>query len=134
MHHFVAGAALAMLDLVLRGSGTTLPWGLLRDRLALDAAVTCLRLEGRNDYASDIRDAVCLARAGDAVGPAGEMFMAWRKLARIDLSVSSWRGQVMTLLPDQLSEDPPEFGTSDGSPVAQAARVFGGQPAEVSTP
>jgi hypothetical protein len=59
---FSSGAALAMLDVVLRYLGATLPGALLRDRLALDAGVACLKLEGRNESASDIRDAVCLAR------------------------------------------------------------------------
>ena len=39
---FLSGAALAMLDVVLRYPGTTLPGALLRDRLALNAAVACL--------------------------------------------------------------------------------------------
>ena len=68
---FLSGAALAMLDLVLRDPGGTLPSALLRDRLALDAAVTCLKLENRNENPAAIRDAVCLARAGEALGPAG---------------------------------------------------------------
>ena len=86
---FLSGAALAVLDVVLRDPGGTLPAALLRDRLALAAATACLKLEGRNENASDIRDAVCLARAGDALGPAGEMFNAWRKVARINPGVSS---------------------------------------------
>ncbi len=58
-------AVLAVLDLVLRDPDGTLPGALLRDRMALNAAVACLRLEGRRESASEIRDAVCLARAGD---------------------------------------------------------------------
>ena len=42
---FTSGAALAMLDVVLRDPGGTLPSALLRDRMALEAAVACLRLE-----------------------------------------------------------------------------------------
>ena len=52
-----------MLDGVLRNQRTTLPGALLRDRLALDAAAASLVLESRNESPSDIRDAVCLARA-----------------------------------------------------------------------
>ena len=59
---FLSGAALAMLDIVVRDPGGTLPSALLRDRMALDAAVACLKLEGRNESTSAIRDAVCLAR------------------------------------------------------------------------
>lgn len=121
---FSSGAALAMLDLIMRDPEVTLPAALLRDRLALQAAVACLKLEGRGETESDIRDAVCLARAGDAFGPAGEMFMSWRKLARINLGVSSWRGQMMKTLPNQFAEFTSEFGPFDGSPVAQAAQVL----------
>jgi len=68
---FLSGAALATLDAVIRDPNGTLPCALLRDRMALDSAVACLKLEGRNESGSDIRDAVCLARAGDRLGPAG---------------------------------------------------------------
>jgi len=97
---FTSGAALAMLDVVLRDPGGTLPGTLLRDRMAVDAAVACLKLENRHETASDIRDAVCLARAGDALGPAGDMFVAWRKLAWVNLTASGWKGRVTKLLPD----------------------------------
>ena len=72
---FSSGAALAMLDMVVRDPTGTLPGALLRDRLALEVAAACLKLEGRNETASEIRDAACLARGGEALGPAGEMFM-----------------------------------------------------------
>ena len=54
---FLSGAALATLDAVLRDPNGTLPCALLRDRMALDSAVACLKLEGRNESGSDIRDA-----------------------------------------------------------------------------
>jgi hypothetical protein len=133
---FTSGAALAMLDMVLRDPGGTLPGALLRDRLALGAAVACLKLENRREGASDIRDAVCLARparlarpmrqgrARDALGPAGEMFMAWHKLARINLTASGWKDRVMRLLPEQVAEVIPELGSFAGSPVAQASQIL----------
>ncbi|WP_456385778.1 DUF1403 family protein [Profundibacter sp.] len=121
---FTSGAALAMLDVVLRDSNDTLPGALLRDRMALNAAVACLKLENRRETPSDIRDAVCLARVGDALGPAGEMFMDWRKLARINLTASGWKGRVTRLLPDQVAEAMPELGSFVGSPLAQAAQVL----------
>lgn len=46
---FTSGAALAMLDGVLRDPSDTLPGALLRDRMALEAAVACLKLEGRTE-------------------------------------------------------------------------------------
>ncbi len=134
---FTSGAALAMLDGVLRDPGGTLPSTLLRDRMALDAAVACLKLENRREVTSDIRDAVCLARparlarpmrqgrAGDALGPAGDMFMAWRKLARINLTASGWKDRVGRLLPEQVVKAMPELGSFAGTPVAQAVQMLG---------
>lgn len=121
---FTSGAALAMLDVVLRDPSGTLPGALLRDRLALEAAVACLKLENRNESMSDIRDAVCLARAGDALGPAGEMFTAWRKLARINPIPSGWENRVVKLLPDPVAEAIQELGSLVGSPVGQAAQIL----------
>lgn len=43
---FTSGAALAMLDVVVRDPRGTLPSPLLRDRMALEAAVAWLKLEG----------------------------------------------------------------------------------------
>lgn len=121
---FTSGAALAMLDVVLRDPNGTLPGALLRDRLALEAAVACLKLENRRETASDIRDAICLARAGEALGPAGGMFLAWRKLARINLTSSGWNDRVGKLLPEQVAEAMPELGSFAGSPVAQASQIL----------
>ncbi len=127
---FSSGAALAMLDIVLCDPSGTLPGALLRDRLALDAAVACLKLENRRETISDIRDAVCLARpvrlgqAGDALGPAGDMFVVWRKLARINLPASGWQDRVVKLLPGPVAEAMPELGLFAGTPVAQAGQIL----------
>jgi len=115
-----------MLDVVLRDPRDTLPGALLRDRMALQAAVACLKLENRRETASDIRDAVCLARAGEALGPAGEMFSMWRSLAKTNLKVPRWRDQVTLLLPDQVAEAAPKLGPPEGSPVTLAAQVLVG--------
>ena len=121
---FASGAALAMLDGVLRDPGGTLPGALLRDRMALNAAVACLKLEGRIETTSDIRDEVCLARAGDALGPAGEMFVVWRKLVRINLTTSVWQQRLAVILPDQIAETMRGSKPLCGSPVAQAAQIL----------
>ena len=127
---FASGAALATLDVVLRDPGGTSPGALLRDRMALEAAVACLKLEGRNETAPDIRDAVCLARpvrlgrAGDALGPAGEMFVAWRKLARVNLATGGWKVRVGKLLPTSVAEAMSEFGAAEGTPVGQASQIL----------
>ncbi len=122
---FLSGAALATLDAVLRDPNGTFPCALLRDRMALDSAVACLKLEGRNETTSEVRDAVCLARAGDRLGPAGEMFMGWRKLARINLGVSGWKGRVENALPTALAHEAVSIlGTSSGTPVGQASDIL----------
>jgi hypothetical protein len=121
---FTSGAALAMLHMVLRDPNGTLSGALLRDRLALEAAVACLKLENRRETSSDIRDEVCLARSGEAMGPAGDMFMVWRKLARINPITSGWKDRVAKVLPEQVAEMIPELGSLAGTPVAQAAQVL----------
>jgi len=122
---FLSGAALATLDAVLRDPNGTLPCALLRDRMALDSAVACLKLEGRNESGSDIRDAVGLARAGDRLGPAGEMFMGWRKLARINLGVSGWKGRVENALPSVLAHEAVSMlGSPSGTPVGHASDIL----------
>lgn len=127
---FLSGAALAMLDIVVRDPVGTLPSALLRDRLALDAAVACLKLEGRIETAPDIRDAVCLARpvrlgwAGDALGPAGEMFVRWRRLARMSLAAGGWKDRVRKVLPAAVAKTMPDFGAPAGTPVAQTSQIL----------
>ncbi|WP_341236020.1 DUF1403 family protein [uncultured Sulfitobacter sp.] len=121
---FTSGAALAKLDVVLRDRRGTLPSVLLRDRMAVEASIACLKLENRRETTSDIRDAVCLARAGDALGPAGDIFLAWRKLAQINLTASGWKERVTKLLPGPVAEAMPELGSLEGTPVAQAAQVL----------
>lgn len=110
--------------MALRDPTGTLPGALLRDRLALGAAVACLKLEGRNESAPDIRDAVCLTRAGDALGPAGEMFVRWRRLARVSLAAGGWKDRVRKMLPAAVAETMPDFGAPAGMPGAQASQIL----------
>jgi hypothetical protein len=122
---FLSGAALATLDVVLRDPSGTLPGALLRDRLALEAAVACLKLEGRNETASDIRDAVCLARAGDALGPAGDMFVAWRRFARVNLAAGGWKDSLGKALPTLMVDEAlSQLGSLSGIPVGQASQIL----------
>ncbi|MFO8127329.1 DUF1403 family protein, partial [Yoonia sp.] len=55
---FLSGAALAYLHLVL--ARQEVPQGLLRDRLALQAAEVCMAVSGRPERAADLRDALHL--------------------------------------------------------------------------
>lgn len=115
---FNAGIALAVLDGALRDDRNGPSLALWRDRLALEAALGCLGFAGRLETASTIRDAVCLARQADGLGPAGEMFALWRRLARINLRAAGGRRQLIEVLPATL----PDAAT--GSAVAQAQRVL----------
>jgi hypothetical protein len=74
-----AGAAIGALDAVVRRDEK---WaGAWRQRLALSATAITARLAGRVEDEASLRDAVLLTRPGDDVGPAGRMFLGWRRLA-----------------------------------------------------
>jgi hypothetical protein len=76
---FLAGAALARLDAVVR---ETPPWaGAWRQRLALAAAAASVRRAGRSEDEPALRDAHHLTRSGADPGPAGRRLLAWRALA-----------------------------------------------------
>ena len=129
---FTSGAALAMLDMVLHDSAEILPAELLRNRLALRAAEACLKLEGRRDSEADIRDAFYLVRAGDAMGPAGDMFARWRKVGNIGLKRADWLARLRLCVPVRVAQDLPEWsdavmagGSATGGPLAQAVKMIG---------
>ena len=130
---FLAGASLAMLHMLLADPSDTLPTELLRTRLALRAAEACLKLEGRRESEADIRDAYYLARAGDALGPAGEMFDRWRRVGAIGLKQRDWLKRLKSCLPEPVAGELPEWidtamaggAAAEGSPVAQAAKMVG---------
>lgn len=74
-----AGAALSTLDAVVRRQERCA--GAWRQRLALTAAAMTAKQVGRVEDEAALRDAVLLTRPGDDVGPAGQMFLGWRRLA-----------------------------------------------------
>ena len=87
---FLAGAALARLDAVVRENP---PWaGAWRQRLALAAAVASVRRAGRSEDESALRDALHLTRSGADPGPAGRRLLAWRALAAG--SAGQWRSAI----------------------------------------
>ena len=93
---FAAGAALHALDLVVRSAPA---WeGCWRSRLALDCAVTAVRLMGRNEEAGGLRDAVLLAAPGDDPGPAGNVLVAFDRLAAKKRAVNSKALDDLTML------------------------------------
>jgi Protein of unknown function (DUF1403) len=87
---FLAGAALARLDAVVR---ETPPWaGAWRQRLALAAAVASVARAGRSEDEAALRDALHLGRPGADPGPAGRRLLAWRALAAG--SAGQWRSAI----------------------------------------
>ena len=57
---FTSGSALALLHVALNDPNILVPTELLRNRLALRAAVQCLKIEGRSDDDAQVRDAFLL--------------------------------------------------------------------------
>jgi hypothetical protein len=87
---FLAGAALARLDAVVRENP---PWaGAWRQRLALHAAAASVARAGRSEDEAALRDALHLTRPGADPGPAGRRLRAWRALAAG--SVGQWRSAI----------------------------------------
>ncbi|TNB46244.1 DUF1403 family protein [Martelella lutilitoris] len=76
---FSAGIALKSLDDLVRSEPA---WaGCWRARQALKCASSAIRLTGRNEDEAGLRDAVLLTAAGDDPGPAGKVFLAYKRLA-----------------------------------------------------
>jgi hypothetical protein len=87
---FLAGAALARLDAVVRENP---PWaGAWRQRLALRAAAASVARAGRSEDEAALRDALHLTRSGADPGPAGRRLLAWRALTTG--SVGQWRSAI----------------------------------------
>lgn len=79
---FLCGAALQVLDSLVRSEQ---PWaGAWRQRLALKCAAAAVRLAGRTEDESALRDVWHLRPSNGAelvaLGPAGGMLAAWRRL------------------------------------------------------
>ena len=82
---FSSGAALNHLHLVL--GREDVPHALMRDRLALRAAEACVTFSGRPERARELRDLLHLLRPGDLPGPAGEIYLSWRRPTERPVSV-----------------------------------------------
>lgn len=76
---YLAGAALNCLDNLVRSDPV---WaGVWRQRLALKSASAALRLLGRREEEGALRDTHFFRAAADDPGPAGNLLLAWRRLA-----------------------------------------------------
>ena len=76
---YMSGSALNALDNLVRSDAQWL--GAWRQRLALKAAASAVKLMRRTEDESALRDAWYLRQTGDDPGPAGNVLLAWRKLA-----------------------------------------------------
>ncbi|MFB9950617.1 DUF1403 family protein [Rhizobium puerariae] len=76
---FAGGIALKSLDDLVRSDPV---WaGCWRSRQALKCATAAVRLIGRTENETALRDAVLLIAANDDPGPAGKVFSAYKRLA-----------------------------------------------------
>lgn len=122
---FLSGVALGHLHVVL--GRAEVPQALLRDRLALRAAEACVAFSGRPERAGELRDAVHLLRPGDLPGPAGETYLAWRRvverrvtLAHLHRALPEIEGARIAVWLDR----PDPRGAVQRGPVARAAQVL----------
>ncbi|SNR66955.1 DUF1403 family protein [Puniceibacterium sediminis] len=116
---FLSGGALATLHMVL-GRGDV-PQALFRERLALRAAEACVGFSGRMERAGELRDALHLLRPGDQPGPAGDVYLQWRRTVERPLSIKALHRALSAQAPNQITTwlDP-----GQGAPVVRASAVL----------
>ncbi|WP_342075050.1 DUF1403 family protein [Yoonia sp. SS1-5] len=116
---FLSGAALSHLHLVLNQDAV--PQTLLRARLALRAAEACMTHQGRPERASELRDAVAFLQPGDSPGPAGEVYLSWRRAIERPVSVNALHRALPDLEPEKIAT---WLDAGQGPPVSRAAAVL----------
>ncbi|MBL4799514.1 MAG: DUF1403 family protein [Oleispira sp.] len=127
---FASGSALALLHVALNDPNIAVPTELLRNRLALRAAVRCLKIEGRSDDDAQVRDAFLLTKPGDIMGPGGGMLALWSKACTISLRSQGWQTRLISLLPEHIQALASDLldviigADVSGSPVARAAHAL----------
>ena len=127
---FTSGSALALLHVALNDPNIAVPTELLRNRLALRAAVRCLKIEGRSDDDGQVRDAFLLTKPGDIMGPGGDMLVLWSKASAVLLRNKGWQNRMISLLPEHIQTQALDLldliveADTSGSPVARAAQAL----------
>lgn len=116
---FLSGAVLAHLHLVM--ACQEVPQSLLRDRLALRAAEACMVVSGRPERAVGLRDAHHLRRPGDLPGPAGEIYLAWRRMAERPVSVQALHRALPEIEAATIAD---WLDGGRGAPITRAATVL----------
>ncbi len=116
---FFSGAALSSLHQRIQCSLD--PWALLRDRLALRAAETCLTHSGRPERAAELRDEIHLLRPGDLPGPGGATYQVWRQAVARPVTCGTLSKALPKETPEQVAQ---WLEAGQGTPVARAAAVL----------
>lgn len=116
---FASGSALALLHVALHDPNTNVPTELLTQRLALRAAVQCLKLQGRADTEGEIRDAYLLSEPDAEKGPGGDMLAFWKAGMSVSLRQRDWQDRLIGLLPEEMREDAAGQLNSPGEPIGQ---------------
>lgn len=122
---FLSGAALAHLHLV--AVNTEVPHALWRDHLALRAAEACVAFSGRPERAAELRDVVTLLRPNELPGPAGEIYLSWRRAVERPVSVKALHRALPEVPVAQIAG---WIDAGQGSAIARAAMVLEGILAE----
>lgn len=120
---FLSGAALATLHPVL--DRQDVPQTLLRARLALSAAEACVTFSGRPERVEDLRDAVHFLRPDDLPGPAGEVYLCWRRAVERPISIKALHRALPEHPPDKIKswfDARGRYGAC--TPIAQANQVL----------
>ncbi|WP_300063913.1 DUF1403 family protein [uncultured Roseobacter sp.] len=99
---FRSGAALTVLDQLVSDPRHGVPVKLLSNRLALTAATSTSKLEGRLARETDIRDAYHLTPPDEARGPDGDLLAFWRDAVGLQLREPS---EIADLIGPHLLED-----------------------------
>lgn len=116
---FLSGAALASLHLHL--DNAAVPQALLRDRLALRAAEAGVAFAGRPETVAALRDALHLMRPGDLPGPAGDIYLQWKRATGRPATLRHLCRALPHHSPDQIGI---WLKSGQGAPIPRAAKVI----------
>ena len=116
---FLSGAALGHLHVVLRSDDV--PQTLLLARQALRAAEASVALSGRSETAGELRDEAAFLTPGDSPGPAGAVYLSWRRVVERTISVKVLHRALPDVQADQIAA---WLDARQGSPVRRATAVL----------
>ncbi|KJZ18508.1 DUF1403 family protein [Loktanella sp. S4079] len=116
---FLAGAAINHLQQIL--NHRAVPVDLLRDRLALRAAEACVTHSGRPERRGQLRDILHMLRPGDLPGPAGDIYLNWRRAVERPISKPAMERALPQVSAAQIDAC---FAEKSGAAVTTAARVI----------